>query len=71
MAVTDHVRDYLRTVADANRENGYIPRVFRTAEEWDKWSSNDWRGHRFGNEPGLIALLEQRRIIVLGEPGSG
>jgi hypothetical protein len=71
MAMTDRLREYLQRLAAQHPNDGYIPRVFRTAEEWDKWSSNDWRGHRFGREPGLSSLLEYRRLIVLGEPGSG
>jgi predicted NACHT family NTPase len=71
MPMTDRLREYLRQLVTEHRDDLYIPRVFRRAEDWDKWAGHDWRGHRFGNEPGLLALLEQRRVIVLGEPGCG
>jgi len=71
MAITDRVREHLARVAGEHPDAGYITRAFRTAEDWEKWSTHEWRGHRFGNEPGLPALLEYRRIVVLGEPGSG
>lgn len=69
--MTDGLSDYLQRLAAQHQDDWYIPRAFRTAEEWDKWSSHDWRAHRFGREPGLDSLLEHRRAVVLGEPGSG
>src|SRR5688572_14459968 len=71
MATTVRVNEYLHQLRAQHQDDGYIPRAFRTAEEWEKWSDHDWHGHRFGREPGLDSLLENRTAIVLGEPGSG
>lgn len=71
MATNERVSRYLADLAAKYRDDQYIPRLFRTAEEWDKWANQDWRSHRFGSEPDLEAILEQRRLVILGEPGSG
>ena len=44
--MTERLREHLARVSVEFLDDGYIPRLFRTADDWDKWSSYEWRGHR-------------------------
>ena len=50
----------------------WIARSFRTAEEWDRWSSLEFRARASNHrEVQLNNVLYHRHTVVLGEAGSG
>lgn len=50
----------------------FLPRSFTTAEEWNRWSSFDFRARASGHmEAQLENVLNHRHAVVLGEAGSG
>ena len=51
----------------------WIERSFRTAEEWNRWSSFEFRGraHPVDRDPQLDHVLRHRNAVVLGDAGSG
>lgn len=67
--------DFNRYVADLQRRwplGLFLRRSFRTAEEWNRWSSLEFRARAArDNEPQLENVLHHRRAVVLGEAGSG
>jgi hypothetical protein len=69
--MTEILKNYLDGLAAKHHQPFYIERRFRTVDEWLKWSSHDWRGHSYGHEPQLNAVLNNRRVLILGEPGAG
>ena len=62
---------YLEGVVAEHVESNRVDRRYRRAEDWVKWSSHDWRGRRLGEDPQLADVLNNRRVAILGEPGSG
>lgn len=49
-----------------------LSRSFRTAEQWKRWSSYQFRARAIGDrEAELENVLGHRRAVVLGEAGSG
>ena len=62
---------YVREIVSAARRQFLVPRFFKAAEDWEKWSVHGWRGYRFGHDPSLETVLQRQRVVVLGEPGSG
>jgi hypothetical protein len=51
----------------------FLARSFRTAEEWNRWSSFEFRARASSGdgEPQLGNVLYHRRTVILGEAGSG
>src|SRR5688500_4388095 len=50
----------------------FIARSFRTAEEWNRWSSFEFRARASGDgESQLDNVLYHGHVVVLGEAGSG
>ena len=51
----------------------FLARSFRTTEEWNRWSSIEFRVRASGGEgePRLENVLYHRRTVILGEAGSG
>lgn len=67
--------DFNRYVADLRRQwplPFFVARSFRTAEEWRRWSTLEFRARATGDgEAQLENVLHHRRAIVVGEAGSG
>src|SRR6185436_18236134 len=67
--------DFNRYVADLQQRWPvllFLARSFRTAEEWNRWSSFEFRARASGEgEPRLENVLYHRHAVVLGEAGSG
>jgi KaiC/GvpD/RAD55 family RecA-like ATPase len=49
----------------------YRERHFQTAKRWAELSATGYRGHLNEYDPTLDALLNDRAVVVLGEPGCG
>ena len=67
--------DFNRYVADLQQRWPvvlFLARSFRTAEEWNRWSSFEFRARASGDgDPQLENVLYHRHAVVLGEAGSG
>ena len=68
--------DFKRYVNDIQQRwpvSFWLARSFRTAEEWDRWSSFEYRSRAgdVGPEIQLDNVLHHRYAVVLGEAGSG
>lgn len=67
--------DFTRYVDDLRRRwplPFFLARSFRTAEEWNRWSSFEVRARASGDrEPQLENVLYHHRATVVGEAGSG
>ena len=68
--------DFNRYVDDIQRRwpvSFWLARSFRTAKEWDRWSSFEYRVRASGVDPEiqLDNVLYHRYAVVLGEAGSG
>ena len=72
--MTSH--DFNQYLAELRRrwpQGFYVARSFRTSEEWNRWSSVEFRARasRGYGEPRLENVLHHRRAVVVGEAGSG
>ena len=70
------VNDFNRYVDDIQRRwpvSFWLARSFRTAKEWDQWSSSEYRVRASGVDPEiqLDTVLYHRYAVVLGDAGSG
>ncbi len=68
--------DFDRYVANLQQSRPlgfFLARSFRTATDWDRWSSHEFRSRasRGEGEPQLENVLYHRRAVVVGEAGSG
>jgi hypothetical protein len=67
--------DFNRYITDLRRQwplPFFVARSFRTAAEWRRWSSLEFRARATGDgEAQLENVLYHRRAIVVGEAGSG
>jgi hypothetical protein len=65
---------YRQSVLHETALDLFIDRKFMTSESWDKLSSEEafrFRGMFRESEPGLPAVLEHSRVLILAEPGAG
>jgi hypothetical protein len=68
--------DFNRYIADLQQRQPlgfFLSRSFRTAEDWNRWSSHDFRSvaSRGEGQPQLGNVLYHRRAVIVGEAGCG
>ena len=67
--------DFNRYIADLQQRwplPFFLARSFRSAEDWNRWSSYEFRTRASGgSDPQLEHVLAHRQAIILGDAGSG